>query len=157
MCVWGTCKIVLVLHVCFLKSKSMQAKNVQKVHQNRFFTTTVKLPNQRMIINYSNQLAVISPCARKIISSPKPTDLPDNPLPPANHMHTNELANNQLGDDHSNELSDNQLTHNQQPDMTANCYNMLPNGMSNHELQLISKYSALVTTGHHTSKVDDCI
>ena len=57
---------------------------------------TVKLPNQSTIT--SNQLTVTSPCAHKIISSLNPTDLPDNPLPPPNHMHTNELPNNQLGD-----------------------------------------------------------
>ena len=52
---------------------------------------TLKLPNQSMIT--SNQLAVTSPCAHEIISSPKPTDLPDNPLLPANHMHISELTN----------------------------------------------------------------
>ena len=92
---------------------------------------TVKLPNQSKIT--SNQLAVTSPCAHEIISSPKPTDLQDNPLPPANHIHTNELPNNQLGDDLSDESSNNQLTHNQQPGMNANCINMLPSDISNHE------------------------
>ena len=37
--VWGKRKNVLVLRVCFLKSKSTQAKNAQKVRQNRLFTT----------------------------------------------------------------------------------------------------------------------
>ena len=36
--VLGTCTNVLVLRVCFLKSKSTQAKNFRKVHQNRLFT-----------------------------------------------------------------------------------------------------------------------
>ena len=38
--VWGTCKNVLVLWVSFLKSKSIQAKNVQKVQHLTLFTTT---------------------------------------------------------------------------------------------------------------------
>ena len=70
-------------------------------------------------------------------------------------MHTNELPNNQLGDDHSDESPNNQLTHNQQPDMTANCNNMLPNDISNNGLQLISNIPQPVTTANHTSKVDD--
>ena len=43
--VWGTCKDVLVLRVCFLKSKSIQAKNFQKVRQDRLFTTTMGVPH----------------------------------------------------------------------------------------------------------------
>ena len=38
--VWGTCKNVLVLWVSFLKSKSIQAKNFQKVQHLTLFTTT---------------------------------------------------------------------------------------------------------------------
>ena len=38
--VWGECKIVRVSRVCFLKFKSIQTKNLQKVRQNRLFTTT---------------------------------------------------------------------------------------------------------------------
>ena len=90
---------------------------------------TVKPPNQSTIT--SNQLTVTSPCAHKIISSPNPTDLPDNPLPPPNHMHTSELPNNQLGDDHSDESCHNQLTHNQQPDMTANHTSKVNDNVSN--------------------------
>ena len=40
--VWGTSKNVWVLRVCFLKSKSIKAKNVEKMSQNRLFTTTLK-------------------------------------------------------------------------------------------------------------------
>ena len=65
------------------------------------------------------------------------------------------MPNNQLDDDHSDELSKNQLTHNQQPDMTVNCNNMLPNDISNHESQLISNIPQPVTTTNHTTKVDD--
>ena len=108
---------------------------------------TVKLTNQSAVT--SNQLIVTSH------SSPKPTDLTDNPLPPTNHIRTNELPNNQLGDDQSDESSNNQLTHNQQPDMTANCNNMLPNNISNRELQLILNILQSVITTNHTSKVDN--
>ena len=48
-----------------------------------------------------------------------------------------------------------QLTHNEQTDMIANCNNMLPNYISNHESQLISNIPQPVTTANHTSKVDD--
>ena len=108
---------------------------------------TVKLPNQSTVT--SNQLIVTSH------SSPKPTDLTDKPLPPTHHICTNELPNNQLGDDHSDESSNNQLIHNQQPDMTANCNNMLPNNISNRELQIILNILQSVITTNHTSKVDD--
>ena len=70
-------------------------------------------------------------------------------------MHTNELPNNQLGDDHSDESPNNQLTHNQQPDMTANCNNILPNDISNNGLQLISNIPQPVPTANHTSNVND--
>ena len=90
---------------------------------------TVKLPHQSTIT--SNQLSVTFPCAQEIISSPKPTDLRDNPLPPANHKHTNELPNNQLGDHHSDESSNNQVTQNQQPVMTANHTSKKEDNVSN--------------------------
>ena len=121
--------------------------NTVKLPNQKAITSMGKLPNQSTIT--SNQLAVTFPCAHKIISGKKPTDLPDNPLPPANHIHTNETPNNQLDDDHSDELSNNQLTHNQQPEMTAKCNNMLPNDISNHESQLISNVPQPVTTTNH--------
>ena len=77
---------------------------------------TVKLPNQSTIT--SNQLTVTSPCAHKIISNPKPTNLQDNPLPPANHKHTNESSNNQV-------------THNEQPEMSANHTSKVDKNVSN--------------------------
>ena len=121
--------------------------NTVKLPNQKAITSMGKLPNQSTIT--SNQLAVTFPCAHKIISGKKPTDLPDNPLPPANHIHTNETPNNQLDDDHSDELSNNQLTHNQQPEMTAKCNNMLPNDISNHESQQISNVPQPVTTTNH--------
>ena len=132
-------KVIFLRHGgMFIRSSPNQLLKTSDNARNTFQPTTgeefdhpdtVKLPNQSTIT--SNQLTVTSPCAHKIISSPNPTDLPDNPLPPPNHIHTNELPNNQLGDDRSDESSNNQLTHNQQPDVTANHTSKVDNNESN--------------------------
>ena len=131
-------KVIFLCHSrMFIRCSPNQLLKTSNNAINTFQTTTiefdhpntVKLPNQSTIT--TNQLAVTSPCPHKIITSPKPNDLPDNPLPPATHTYNNELPNKQLGNDHSDELSNNQLTHNQQPDMTANHKSKVDGNVSN--------------------------
>ena len=42
--------------VCFLKSKCIQVKNLQKVPQNRLFTVTIKVPTHEANL-YKNQIS----------------------------------------------------------------------------------------------------